>query len=111
MRSGLPLLSQYFLFNDIKAIVGINKLHAAVTSLYHKEQGAFIANAHVYRIEDGGNKQIDRDKVAFKHQIRSLWFIESRKNVRFDQLTVSSKLKLILEFHGGETCLALIMMN
>ena len=36
---------------------------------YHEDQGAFIANPHVYTIEDGGNKQIDRDKVAFKQQI------------------------------------------
>lgn len=36
---------------------------------YHEKQGAFIANPHVYTIEDGGNKQIDRDKVAFKQQI------------------------------------------
>ncbi len=36
---------------------------------YHEEQGAFIANPHVYTIEDGGNKQIDPDKVAFKHQV------------------------------------------
>ena len=32
-------------------------------------QGAFIANPHVYTIEDGGNKQIDPVKVAFKQQI------------------------------------------
>ena len=32
-------------------------------------QGAFIANPHVYTIEDGGNKQIDPQKVAFKHQV------------------------------------------
>ncbi|MDJ0647896.1 MAG: FAD-binding oxidoreductase [Xenococcaceae cyanobacterium MO_188.B19] len=36
---------------------------------YHEEHGAFIANPHVYTIEDGGNKQIDREKVAFKQQI------------------------------------------
>lgn len=32
-------------------------------------QGAFIANPHVFTIEDGGNKQIDPQKVAFKQQI------------------------------------------
>ncbi len=32
-------------------------------------QGAFIANPHVYTIEDGGNKQIDPEKVAFKQKI------------------------------------------
>lgn len=31
--------------------------------------GAFIANPHVYTIEDGGNKQIDPVKVAFKQQV------------------------------------------
>ena len=36
---------------------------------YHEEQGAFIANPHVYTIEDGGDKQIDKDKVAFKGQV------------------------------------------
>ncbi len=36
---------------------------------FHEEQGAFIANPHVYTIEDGGNKQIDPEKVAFKQQI------------------------------------------
>ncbi len=35
----------------------------------HESQGAFIANPHVYTIEDGGNKQIDPQKVAFKRQI------------------------------------------
>ena len=35
----------------------------------HEAQGAFIANPHVYTIEDGGNKQIDPHKVAFKQQI------------------------------------------
>ena len=36
---------------------------------YHEENGAFIANPHVYTIEDGGDKQIDPEKVAFKQQI------------------------------------------
>ncbi|MGD1919155.1 MAG: FAD-binding protein, partial [Pleurocapsa sp.] len=35
----------------------------------HESQGAFIATPHVYTIEDGGNKQIDPQKVAFKRQI------------------------------------------
>ncbi|MEO0834843.1 MAG: FAD-binding oxidoreductase [Cyanobacteria bacterium J06642_3] len=35
----------------------------------HESQGAFIANPHVYTIEDGGNKQIDSQKVAFKQQV------------------------------------------
>ncbi|MGL6339025.1 MAG: FAD-binding oxidoreductase, partial [Waterburya sp.] len=35
----------------------------------HESQGAFIANPHVYTIEDGGNKQIDPEKVAFKQQV------------------------------------------
>ena len=36
---------------------------------YHEANGAFIANPHVYTIEDGGDKQIDPAKVAFKQQI------------------------------------------
>ena len=36
---------------------------------YHEVNGAFIANPHVYTIEDGGDKQIDEEKVAFKRQI------------------------------------------
>ena len=36
---------------------------------YHEANGAFIANPHVYTIEDGGNKQIDPEKVAFKQKI------------------------------------------
>jgi len=36
---------------------------------FHEENGAFIANPHQYTIEDGGNKQIDQQKVAFKHKI------------------------------------------
>ena len=36
---------------------------------YHESHGAFIANPHVYTIEDGGDKQIDEEKVAFKQQI------------------------------------------
>ncbi len=36
---------------------------------YHEANGAFIANPHVYTIEDGGNKQIDVAKVAFKQKI------------------------------------------
>jgi FAD/FMN-containing dehydrogenase len=35
----------------------------------HESQGAFIANPHVYTMEDGGNKQIDPQKVAFKQQV------------------------------------------
>lgn len=35
----------------------------------HESQGAFIANPHVYTIEDGGDKQIDPEKVAFKQNI------------------------------------------
>ena len=34
-----------------------------------ESQGAFIANPHVYTIEDGGNKQIDPMKVTFKQQV------------------------------------------
>jgi FAD/FMN-containing dehydrogenase len=34
-----------------------------------ESQGAFVANPHVYTIEDGGNKQIDPQKVAFKQKV------------------------------------------
>ena len=36
---------------------------------YHEEQGAFIANPHVYIIEDGGRKQIDPAQLRFKQQM------------------------------------------
>jgi FAD/FMN-containing dehydrogenase len=36
---------------------------------YHEENGAFIANPHVYTIEEGGDKQIDVDKLRFKQKI------------------------------------------
>jgi len=35
----------------------------------HEAEGAFVANPHVYTIEDGGDKQIDPQKVAFKQQV------------------------------------------
>ena len=34
-----------------------------------ESQGAFIANPHVYTIEDGGDKQINPQKVEFKQQV------------------------------------------
>jgi FAD/FMN-containing dehydrogenase len=36
---------------------------------YHRECGAFIADPHVYTIEDGGNGTIAPEKLAFKHKI------------------------------------------
>jgi FAD/FMN-containing dehydrogenase len=36
---------------------------------YHRDNGAFIANPHVYTIEDGGNGTIAPEKLAFKHRI------------------------------------------
>ena len=57
---------------------------------YHEEQGAFIANPHVYTIEDGGNKQIDRDKVAFKQQIDPYGLLNPGKMRGFHQLAVNS---------------------
>ena len=36
---------------------------------YHEDNGAFIANPHVYTIEDGGDKKIDTEKVEFKRKI------------------------------------------
>lgn len=45
----------------------------------HESQGAFIANPHVYTIEDGGNKQIDAQKVAFKKQVDPLGLLNPGK--------------------------------
>ncbi len=36
---------------------------------FHETNGAFVADPHKYTIEDGGNKQIDPEKVAFKHKV------------------------------------------
>ena len=36
---------------------------------YHEDNGAFIANPHVYTIEDGGDKKVDLGKVKFKRKI------------------------------------------
>ena len=36
---------------------------------YHEDNGAFIANPHVYTIEDGGDRKIDLEKVEFKRKI------------------------------------------
>ena len=47
--------------------------------------GAFIANPHVYTIEDGGNKQIDPDKVAFKHQVDPFGLLNPGKMRGFSQ--------------------------
>ena len=57
---------------------------------YHEEQGAFIANPHVYTIEDGGNKQIDPDKVAFKHQVDPYGLLNPGKMRGYNQLRVNS---------------------
>jgi FAD/FMN-containing dehydrogenase len=35
---------------------------------YLESKGAFVANPHVYTLEDGGSKQIDPVKLAFKKQ-------------------------------------------
>ena len=47
-------------------------------------QGAFIANPHVYTIEDGGNKQIDPQKVAFKRQVDPYGLLNPGKMRGFD---------------------------
>ena len=46
---------------------------------HHESQGAFIANPHVYTIEDGGNKQIDPQKVAFKQSVDPLGLLNPGK--------------------------------
>jgi FAD/FMN-containing dehydrogenase len=45
----------------------VERLQEIIT--YHEQNGAFIANPHVYTIEDGGDKQIDWSKVTFKQKI------------------------------------------
>lgn len=52
---------------------------------YHEANGAFIANPHVYTIEDGGDKQIDHDKVAFKQQIDPYGLLNPGKMRGFSQ--------------------------
>ena len=53
---------------------------------YHETNGAFIANPHVYTIEDGGNKQIDEDKVAFKRKIDPYGLLNPGKMRGFSKL-------------------------
>ena len=48
--------------------------------------GAFIANPHVYTIEDGGNKQIDPVKVAFKQQVDPYGLLNPGKMRGFEQM-------------------------
>ena len=50
----------------------------------HEAQGAFIANPHVYTIEDGGNKQIDPQKVAFKQKVDPYGLLNPGKMRGFD---------------------------
>ena len=51
----------------------------------HESQGAFIANPHVYTIEDGGNKQIDPQKVAFKQKVDPYGLLNPEKMRGFQQ--------------------------
>ena len=51
----------------------------------HESQGAFIANPHVYTIEDGGNKQIDPQKVAFKQKVDPYGLLNPGKMRGFDK--------------------------
>ena len=51
----------------------------------HESQGAFIANPHVYTIEDGGNKQINPQKVAFKKQVDPFGLLNPGKMRGFDE--------------------------
>lgn len=50
----------------------------------HESQGAFIANPHVYTIEDGGNKQIDSQKAAFKQKVDPFGLLNPGKMRGFD---------------------------
>jgi FAD/FMN-containing dehydrogenase len=45
----------------------------------HENHGAFIANPHVYTIEDGGDKTVDLKKVTFKQQIDPLGLLNPGK--------------------------------
>ena len=51
-----------------------------------ESQGAFIANPHVYTIEDGGNKQIDPQKVAFKQQVDPYGLLNPGKMRGYDEV-------------------------
>ncbi|MDJ0690451.1 MAG: FAD-binding oxidoreductase [Xenococcaceae cyanobacterium MO_188.B32] len=55
---------------------------------YHEDNGAFIANPHVYTIEDGGDKKIDTAKVEFKRKIDPYGLLNPGKMRGFD--TVNS---------------------
>lgn len=51
----------------------------------HESQGAFVANPHVYTIEDGGNKQVDPQKVAFKQRVDPYGLLNPGKMRGFNQ--------------------------
>ena len=53
-------------------------------------EGAFIANPHVFTIEDGGNKQIDPQKVAFKQKIDPYGLLNPGKMRGFQKPVESS---------------------
>jgi hypothetical protein len=53
----------------------------------HEAQGAFIANPHVYTIEDGGNKQIDQQKVAFKQKVDPYGLLNPGKMRGYDKFS------------------------
>ncbi|RMF24950.1 MAG: FAD-binding oxidoreductase [Cyanobacteria bacterium J083] len=65
--AGLPLVK----FSTVERLNEIIK--------YHEEKGAFIANPHVYTIEDGGDKQIDLNKVKFKQKVDPLGLLNPGK--------------------------------
>jgi FAD/FMN-containing dehydrogenase len=68
----------------------VERLQEIIT--YHEQNGAFIANPHVYTIEDGGDKQIDRKKVAFKQQIDPYGLLNPRKMRGFEEKNVNDEL-------------------
>lgn len=65
--AGLPLVK----FSTVERLNEIIK--------YHEEKGAFIANPHVYTIEDGGDKQMDLNKVKFKQKVDPLGLLNPGK--------------------------------
>ena len=56
----------------------------------HESHGAFIANPHVYTIEDGGNKQIDMQKVAFKQKVDPYGLLNPGKMRGFQQKSTNN---------------------
>jgi FAD/FMN-containing dehydrogenase len=56
--SGLPVV-RYSTAERLNEIIAL-----------HEEHGVFIANPHVYTVEDGSRyKRVDADQLGFKHEV------------------------------------------